>query len=311
MPKGETFLLELFKRIRLYITRLERRQRILLSFLILTLLFSLYFNKLLKPKISQLRHLKLEWSQLNSEMLNLKMQMPSLDKERLLLREAEVRNKQLKARIMDLEKELPESYRIPQLLGELAKQAGGYNIDFLYIKPKSVSKPEEGQEYAHLDIEMQFNAPYYDFRDYLMRLERLSAFLNISDIVIEEIKDEGFVGGTTVTLLLSTLLSKETQRLVSRQPLLTEESAQKKEGVFLERIPFLPDSRRIKEYFKSTKYTLSGITFAGLNSTAIINNELYRIGDSLNEGWAIKQILPNMVIISRGRQTETLMLDLP
>ena len=281
-----------------------------MSCLILTLLFTLYFNKLLKPQIVELRHLKLEWSRLDREILNLKMQIPSLDKERLLLREAQEKNKQLNAKIMDLEKELPESYGISKLLGELAKQAGGYNIDFSYIKPKSISTSESKvQEYAHLDIEMQFSAPYYDLRDYLAKLEQLSAFLNITDIVIEEMKEGGFAGETTVTLLLSTLLSKETQGLVSAQPLLTEESTQKRESVFLERIPFLPDSRRIKEHFKSTKYTLSGITFAGLNSTAIINDELYRLGDSLDGKWVIKQILPNMVIISRSRQTETLMLE--
>ncbi len=310
MPEAKIFLLELFKRIGLYINRLERRQRFLLFCLILTLLFSLYFNKLLKPQIVELRHLKLECSRLDREILDLKMQIPSLDKERLLLREAQEKNKQLNAKIMDLEKELPESYGISKLLGELAKQAGGYNIDFSYIKPKSISTRESKvQEYAHLDIEMQFSAPYYDLRDYLAKLEQLSAFLNTTDIVIEKMREGGFAGETTVTLLLSTLLSRETQGLVSVQPLLTEESTQKRESVFLERIPFLPDSRRIKEHFKNTKYTLSGITFAGLDSTAIIDNELYRVGDSLDGKWVIKQILPNMVIIKRGRQTETLILE--
>ena len=303
------FFLELFKRIGLYINRLEKRQKFLLSFLILTLLFSLYFNKLLKPQMLKLRHLKLEYSQLEKQVLNLKMQIPSLDKERLLLQDAQKRNKQLQEELTGLEKEVSGSYSITKLLGELARQAGDYNIDFLYIKLKSISKPEMDEEYARLDIEMQFNASYYDFRDYLMRLEGLSVFLNISDIVIEEIKDKGFVGETTVTLLLSTLLSKDAPALVSGQPLFVKENVQKKEGGFLERIPFLPDSSWIKKYFKSTKYTLSGITFADSNSTAIINNELYRVGDVLDGKWVIKKILPNMVIISKGRQTETLVLE--
>jgi hypothetical protein len=232
--------------------------------------------------------------------------MPDIEKERAGLEELKRKNKQLKERLVSLEKELPESYRIPQLLGELAKQTQGLAIDFSYIKPKATSGALE-DEYTRLDIEMQFNAPYRDFRSYLVQLEHLSSYLNITDIVVEETKEGSFAGEATATMVLSTLLNKGLPSLGILAPESKEEILLAKDT--LERNPFLPSSKEVSKYSRRSKYVLSGIAFAGSKSTAIINNEVYRVGDLLEKKYSIKQILPNMVIISHGKQTEILMLE--
>lgn len=299
---------ELFKKLKTLLSRLPRRQKILISLLVLALLFSSYFNKLLKPQLKQLFRLKSELAELNQRILSLKAEIPDVEKERVTLEELKRKNKQLRERLTSLEKELPESYRIPQLLGELAKQAQGLALDFSYIKPKATSSVLE-DEYARLDIEMQFNAPYLDFRSYLGQLERLSAYLNITDIVIEQMKEGSFASETTVTLVLSTLLNKGSRPSRVLAPESKEEIFLAKEDTSLERNPFVPTSKTVSKYSRRPKYILSGITFAGSKSTAIINNEIYRVGDLLEKKYPIKQILPNMVIISHGRQTEILMLE--
>lgn len=297
---------ESFKKIKTRFSRLQKRQKILVSLLIFTILLSLYFNKLLKPQLKRLSRLNSELTELNQQISNLNAQMPDIEKERADLEELKRKNKQLKERLVSLEKELPESYRIPQLLGELAKQTQGLAIDFSYIKPKATSGALE-DEYTRLDIEMQFSAPYRDFRSYLVQLEHLSAYLNITDIVVEETKEGSFAGETTATMVLSTLLNKGLPFLGVLTPESKEETLLAKD--ILERNPFLPSSKEVSKYSRRSKYVLSGIAFAGSKSTAIINNEVYRVGDLLEKKYPIKQILPNMVIISHGKQTEILMLE--
>jgi Tfp pilus assembly protein PilO len=297
---------ELFKKIKARFSRLQKKQKILVSLLIFTILLSLYFNKLLKPQLKRLSRLNSELTELHRQISNLNAQMPDIEKERAGLEELKRKNKQLKERLVSLEKELPESYRIPQLLGELAKQTQGLAIDFSYIKPKATSGALE-DEYTRLDIEMQFNAPYRDFRSYLVQLEHLSSYLNITDIVVEETKEGSFAGEATATMVLSTLLNKGLPSLGILAPESKEEILLAKDT--LERNPFLPSSKEVSKYSRRSKYVLSGIAFAGSKSTAIINNEVYRVGDLLEKKYSIKQILPNMVIISHGKQTEILMLE--
>ncbi len=138
-------------------------------------------------------------------------------------------------------------------------------------------------------------------------MEQLSAYLNVTDIVIEEMKESGFSGDTAVTLVLSTLLRKDADYSLAK------EQGQKKEtasnGSSSDQNPFLPQRDKTKEGSKRSKYVLIGITYSGPNSTAIINNEIYRVGDQIEGKWVIKQILPNMVIVKYGRANEVLTLE--
>lgn len=303
----DKLLPDLFKKIKVAFGRLGKRERVLIVLLILATSLSFYFNKILKPQFKRLSLLKLKLADLDRQIVGLKEEMPALQKEKAVLEELKLKNKQLKERLNNLEKELPNSYRISQLLGELAKQAGGLMIDFSYIKPKAALQASEEEEYARLDIEMQLNAPYKDFSSYLKALEHLSAYLNITDIVIEKMEESVFATEATATLVLSTLLNKRSQVLGPVEPGPKVEILLA--GGVSERNPFVPSTREITSSSKKPKYVLSGITFAGPQSTAIINNAVYKTGDLLDKKYPIKQILPNMVILIYGRQTETLMLE--
>ncbi len=299
----------LVAKVRTHTDKLNKRQQLLLALLIATVLSSLFFNRILKPQIKEERRLRNELGQLGRKITALKAQMPAVEKDRIRLDEVKITNKRLKENLQALEKELPESYQISRLLGELAKQAGNSGVDFAYIKPKSLSKAADNDEYSQLDIEMQFTAPYYDFKDYLGRLERLSAFLNVTDIVAEERKEAGAQGDVTVTLVLSTLLNRQrvsgsaAGNLTAVQKGLTLPEEQG------ERLPFLPSSPEAGKYLAGKNFVLAGITYAKNNPTAIINSRMYRVGDALNNEWTVKQILRDMVIITRGRQAETLTLE--
>ena len=55
------------------------------------------------------------------------------------------------------------------------------------------------------------------------------------------------------------------------------------------------------------KLKISGITWRDKESTAIINNEVVRTGDKVGS-LVIQQILPEMVVISDGTQSQAVKL---
>jgi Tfp pilus assembly protein PilO len=308
MPKNKS-VTDMVSQFRALTNKLDKRQRVLLMFLVVTLTGSVFFNRILKPQLVEVRRVRNELGQLDRKIMALKAQMPAIEKEKIKLDEARINNKKLKETLQSLEKELPESYQISRLLGELARQAGSSGVDFAYIKPKSLVKAQDNEEYSQLDIEMQFNAPYYDFKDYLGRLERLSVFLSVTDIVAEEIKEAAGQGDVTVTMVLSTLLNRQHSGAYTYRNLteVQKELPLTEDGE--ERLPFVPTSAEAGRYLANKKFVLSGITYSKSNPTAIINNQMYRVGDTLNDDWKVKQILRDMVIITRGRQAETLTIE--
>ena len=282
---------------------LDKRQKAILALLAFALFFNFYVNKLVKPEFIKMRRLRAEAMRLDSQVDKLKAQIPDLAKEKLLLDQSLRDNRKLKDKLALLEKQLPVYSRIPQLLGVLVKEAQDYEVDLISIKPKG-TKPD--QQYSRLDIEMQFNTTYYSLTNYLARLESLSQFLSTTDLVLEEPKDAFFESGITTTMVLSTILSPSPPTPGN----LTQEPAPltQVQTIDVERNPFSPQEN-VAGYVKKSKYNLSGITFAGENSTAIINNRVYRIGEYLDKKRMIKQILNNMVIIYNGHSTEVLMLQ--
>lgn len=282
--------------------RLGKSEKRLLFLLLIAVTGSLFFNRIFKPQFKQSAFLKAETLNRDNRIFDLQTEAQSLKEEKNILNELSQKNKQLKKNLSVMEKQLTESYQIPKLLGELVKISGDWKVDFLHIKP--VDKVKLAQEdYSRFDIEMQFNAPYYDFIGYLSKLEALSSYINVRDIVVERPKDAAFAEETTATLLISTFLSKEFA--------LVRTANQKREtspvAEFFKHNPFLPQSSYQEK--KPPQYVLSGITFADADSTVIINNEIYRAGDILDNKWVIAQILPNMVILEYGRASEALVLS--
>ncbi|MFA5116209.1 MAG: type 4a pilus biogenesis protein PilO, partial [Candidatus Omnitrophota bacterium] len=266
---------QLVDKIKKRVSSLDKRQKTILVLLIFALFFNFYVNKLAKPQFINMRRLRAEAARLNSQVDKLKAQMPDLAKEKILLDQALRDNRRLRDRLGALEKQLPVYSRIPQLLGILVKEAQDYEVDLISVKPKGT---KADQQYSRLDIEMQFNTTYYSLTNYLARLESLSQFLSTTDLVLEEPKEAFFESGITTTMVLSTILSPSPPMPGT----LTQEPAplQPAREIDVERNPFAPQEN-IAGYIKKSKYVLSGITYSGENSTAIINGKVYRIRDYL------------------------------
>jgi len=281
-------------------TQLKKQQRILILLFIAVILFNFYYNAIYKWQSGALRRVKSEWQNLNKRMIKIKSQLPDIEREKESLKTSQKRLNSLKNQLSSLELQLPTYSRIPQLLGELVNQAQGYSIDFISIRPKMMRAK---REYAQLTIEMKFNAPYSGFVNYLNRLESISQFLRATEITLEQLKG-GFSGASEVTLTLTTLLGEEYETIPEERL----KAPQQVSPLQIERSPFFSKFRPDQPEAKKEEFCLSGIIATGLQPTVIINDEVYRIGDMIGNK-KIKQILPNMVILSDGKESIVLTLD--
>lgn len=276
--------------------RLEKRQKTLVLLLILAILFSVYYNVVFKAQSDNLQKATIELKNVNNQLTMLKSQMPDLEKEKAALYAADDKLSSLNARLAALEDKLPTIGTIPQLLGELVGQSSGHYIDFISIKPKTT---KEEKEYAELVIEVVFNSTYTNFTNYLNRLEKFYEFLEATGIVVEEIK-KGFNGRSRVTLALTTSLS---ETAVAKKDIKKVRTVL---PVKVKRNPFTSVFKPV-EKGKEKVYNLTGIIATGRQPTAIINDEVYKIGDKVYNK-LVKQISNNMVVLSDG--TESIVLTL-
>ncbi len=276
---------------------LKKNQRILVLLLLAAILFNVYYNLIYKNQSQALRSAKSEQSVVNNSLARLKSQMPDMNKEKDRLALSKRTFNTLRERLRTLESELPTQESVPQLLGELVRQAAGYSIDFISIRPKT---GKGRQEYSELVIEMKLSSSYTDLANYLNRLESISRFIRADNIVMENMKD-GFRSNVDSTIALSTLLGEPG---IGKKEVVSVPA----EPLAIERNPFASIFRPILEAGKKEEYSLSGIITTGAQPTAIINNEVYRIGDRVDSR-AIIKILPGMVVLSDGRDNKILYLE--
>ncbi|MCK4649529.1 type 4a pilus biogenesis protein PilO [bacterium] len=273
--------------------RLEKRYQGLILLLVAVILFSLYIRLVYRPQAESLRRLRSEFTSLDNQATRLKAQIPDVEKEKETLARTEEDYHALKKQLASLEARLPILGSVPQLLGEVVGQASGYKIDFVSLRSKTT---EGKEEYRQLNIEIKLNADYPNFVNYLHRLENISPFLILTDIVMKKMK-EGFPAESEVTLNLLTLLGERGEAL-ARVPFVAPVTV--KRNIFS--FKFRP-AEKVKE---KEEYELSGITLRGEQSTAIINGEVYRIGDVIGNK-RIKQILSSRVILIDEKRGSTIL----
>ena len=283
---------ELNEKIVKKLSQMDKRQRTLVLLLALAVGFGIYYNLIYKPQANALRKAKVELNDLNKNLDKLNAQFPNIDIEKRKLDKARKDLEALKSQLATIELELPSEGTIPQLLDGLVKQAQGYSVDFTSIRPKPV---KERKEYFEQDIEIKFNTIYSDFANYINRLEAPSKFLRATNITMENIKG-AFSGGIDVTLTLTTLLGGETSTAKK-----IKEEATPAVDLDIQRSPFVSEYVPAGPGGKNEDYRLTGVVASGNQPTAIINDDVYKIGDTIDDKVVVK-ILPDIVVLSHGKE---------
>jgi hypothetical protein len=205
----------------------------------------------------------------------------------------------LQERLKQQEETFPTQARVPQLLAKLIENGKG-KIDFASIVPKSSKKDKE--LYSHLDIEMIVRSSYMDLSNYVYRLERLPELVVISDLNLEKKIDAGneYI---EAKIILSTLLTKEEE---IERPKETVSSADLTEPL-ITKDPFTSKEKTTEEAEILAGFKLTGIIFRNEKSCAIINNNVYKVGDKIGDK-TISEIFKDKVMITDGENTYKLEL---
>ncbi|HNX91594.1 MAG TPA: type 4a pilus biogenesis protein PilO [Candidatus Omnitrophota bacterium] len=279
---------------------LDQRQKMLVAVLTGVILFSVFYNGIYKPQNAKLTVLNFELSSLKKKLANVRAQSPDLSKEKATVKELHAKLESLHKQLGDLEAELPAQASVPELLGDLVGEAEGYSVDFLSIKPK---KDKGYDKYGMLNIDMRLGSGYSDFVNYLSRLESFSKFLDATSIVIEESK-ENRGRFSDISLSLAILLGEGSMGSGA----VREKKVKNTGTVDVSRNPFVSKFRTDISEGDKAKYKIYGIAAGGDNPTAIINNDVYRIGDKL-DGMRVKAITPDEVVLEDGGTEVVVKLD--
>jgi len=197
--------------------------------------------------------------------------------------------------IAGYEKKIPSAASVSKLLGEMTRRSEGLGMDFDSIR-QDIEREKEG--YIKLKLDIKFSGPYSSVVNYLNRLQNLSDYLVVSNVEISQSK-EGASHSKTNMQVSMLLLEKGAD-------LAAFENARIPEALTLKADPFVSKKPGRKD--KAGDFKLSGITQAGSDSTAIINDEVVRTGAKIG-GWEVTQISKDAVTLTDGNDIVTVTLN--
>ncbi|MFA5335823.1 MAG: type 4a pilus biogenesis protein PilO [Candidatus Omnitrophota bacterium] len=197
--------------------------------------------------------------------------------------------------IASYEQKIPSAGSVSKLLGEMTRRSEGLGMDFESIK-QNIEREKEG--YLILKLDMKFSGPYASAVNYLNRLQNVSDYLTVPNIEISQTKESAPLSKTSMQV--SMLLLEKGMDLGAL------DGAQATEPIILKSDPFV--SKRAGGKDRSKDFKLSGITQAGKESTAIINDEVVKVGAKIGE-WKVVKILPDAVTLSDGAEDVSVTLN--
>ena len=265
--------------------KLTTRQKVLIIGLALAVGVSIYIQLIYKPTSRRIRTYRFQLLKTKGRLEELESKLPDLRKQKDNIDFLKIEFKKVEDQIEEMEGTLPGRGQTTQLLAELTRQANDLDIDLTSIRQKI----DRYEDYSRLFVELKFNAAYRDTLNYIRRLEAISPYLIVEEIDISEPKK--IEETTAVRLALLTLLGEvyvpESFKAPAEGP-----PVEAGRDIFI-------SSRSPVSKIRTSELKLMGITWRGERSTAIINNEVVRIGDKVGN-LKVKQILLESVILTDG-----------
>lgn len=274
--------------------------KMLVILLILTVLFNIGFNKIYKPQERELAKLKRKLVSLENEVLEVESEFPDFEEKNELLDQKKTEINKLKKELSSKESQLLSKKNLPELLNVLLEQSPQYLVDFNLVKPV---EGEEDNVYEQLNIEMQFDAGFNGVIDYLERLEKSFQYIQTKGVVISS--EEAVNEQLGIKLVLSTYL---TDYLKDKISLPVIDKTKQTSASAIKRDPFYSADILFTQDVEEQAYQLSGIISQGTQPTAIIDDEVYRVGDYVGDS-QVKEILYNKVVLEKKGKLKTLTLE--
>ncbi len=265
------------------------------------------YARMIQFQNGRIGKVKSEWEARSQQVKNIRAALPDLTKERDELDRQAVEVDRLEKETQAIEESMTGPEEIGRLLGELAAQAEGLRVTFEAIKQSL----KENAEQATVAIDVAFAAPYEDLINYLRRVEQVSPFLKVARLEIAEPKEGTKAAGELVRVILETPLRDSSRAGRPRfSPRLSAfQKAPSPEKITLPRSPFLVrKTAQTDAPTKRTDFKVTGITLAGKASTAIVNDQVVRVGDEVSS-LTVKQILSDRVVLTDGAESYAASLE--
>ncbi len=236
---------------------------------------------------------KFQTQKLESRLEELKAQFPTLEEQRGSIKSVEAENEKVDKKIVEIDRTIPSKNDASRLISEITRRATEFELSSVQ------QKMEEGGVYSRIYIELDFNTSFDKAVDFIKRTEGISPFLKIEEMSISEPTAKSKAPGLAVSMLLSCLLREDTEaawapekkdRGVSEKPVEVS-------NIFASRAkPAVIDKKKEKT---KAEMQLEGITYTAWNQTAIINNDVVKVGMYVGT-YQVKEIGPNIVILTDG-----------
>lgn len=264
--------------------KLGKRERILAVVLLMIISAGIYYQALYKPLTKNIRTYKFQIQKLTTRLNEIETRFPQVDtqKERLDLLKDECNR--LLGDIIEIENKLPGEREASQLIAEVGRLAKDFKLNSVQ------QKIDMGEEYSRIFIELKFSAPYGQVVNYIKKLETISPYLKIDEMELSEPKRMAKRRGMQARIVLSSLLGK--------MPLPVRLKAEEEGPTAAVRDIFISRVKPVSE-IRKTELKLEGITYDPQTATAIINNDVVKIGSRIGE-FKVKKILPDTVILTDG-----------
>lgn len=285
--------------------KLKTREKILTIVFTAVIATSLYHRFLYKPLTGDVATYEFQVQKLTTRLNELNAQYPELNKQQEKIKLAARGNEEISKKIIEIEKKLPSARDASRLTAELTRLAKG--LELVSVQQKI----DKGELYSRIFVELRFNAPFNAIVDYTDRIEGISPFFKVEELNISEPTGKSKGPGLQSTLLVSCLLREADHPGLSLDEGIKEVEIPK-EAVSKARDIFASQARpavtvKAKERRK-LDFKLEGITFSLVAPTAIINDDVVRVGSEI-DGFKVKEIGPNNVILTDGTEEFSLTME--
>ncbi|PIQ88305.1 MAG: hypothetical protein COV72_08340 [Candidatus Omnitrophica bacterium CG11_big_fil_rev_8_21_14_0_20_42_13] len=276
------------------IPNLNRREKILLGVLFLFLLLGLYNKYIYRNLSHNIGNLKKEYRDLRHELDKTEFQFIDIKSEQARLSAESTRFKNLEDSLKTREDKLYSKAQLGAFLRKITQSGDAKNLDFFSITPK---KTQEKELYMRFPVEIKLSSPYSDFLSYLKEIENMLEVLKIDKIEIE--LDEKVSANPSVVMKLGSILS-DRPVLPEDQKMISISSGSQLFGQ--------QEAPKIKTETKLEGVKLNGVIWQGGKATAIINNNVVQLGESIGKR-KILEINADNVVLGEGDLRYTLTIE--
>lgn len=265
--------------------KMKPRERALVLALTAAVLSGMYVQAVYAPMKRKIDADKFQIKKLTARLEDFTMKLPDIGKQESNVAALKKRSEELSGEIDDISGSLPDKKSVSALVAELTRLAAG--LDLTSVEQEL----DEGGEYSRLFVEIEFLAPYGQIIRYIRDICSISPFIKIEEMQIEERTGKVGKSGISAHIVVSSLLGERPFTGVLKAA---------DEAKPMERVRDIFASRaRPTSAIRKGDMVLEGITHGQYGATAIINDEVVRVGSKIGDVEVVG-IRPDAVVLNDG-----------